>query len=192
MTRLAHEYFGLGPNEARIMHADGRRFLVDHDDIYDLVIMDAFGSSAVPFHLVTVEAFSLIKSRLASDGLLAMNVEAVGWDDILVRSLAVTVGRCFAHVKVLPVIEPPSALGNVILLASDRPLELLEELPMPEDSWTADYNRVHAWDNSFEVAADRGRVLTDDHKPVAIWSNRINLAARDHLHQYFGKDGPDR
>ena len=80
---------------------------------YDLVVLDAFGSSSVPFHLVTEEAFGLVHSRLNEGGILAMNVEAVGWHDIIVHSLAATLGGQFAHVKVLPMEEPPDTFGNV-------------------------------------------------------------------------------
>lgn len=189
VTRLAREHFAFSDADGPVSHEDGRRFLIDHPETYDLVVMDAFGSSAVPFHLVTTEAFALVKSRLREGGLLAMNIEAVGWDDILVRSLAVTVGTRFAHVKVLPIVEPPSELGNLIILASDRPLDLPSELPAPADRWTTAYNQVHAWDNAFTVAAGRGQVLTDEHNPVAVWSDRINEAARAKNREWFGGSG---
>lgn len=192
VTRLARAHFGYVDSDGPVFHEDGRRFLVDHEDIYDLVIMDAFGSSAVPFHLVTTEAFALVKSRLRPGGLLAMNIEAVGWDDILIKSLAATVGRHFEHVKVLPIVEPPSELGNVILLAADRPLELPEELDRPIDRWSPAYNLVHAWDNAFTVPAGQGQVLTDEHNPVAVWSDRINVVARDKIDEWFAGSGLNR
>jgi spermidine synthase len=189
VTRLAREHFGFSDADGPVFHEDGRRFLVDHPETYDLVVMDAFGSSAVPFHLVTTEAFALVKSRLREGGLLAMNIEAVGWDDIFARSLAVTVGTQFAHVKVLPIVEPPSELGNLIVLASDRPLELADELPRPDDRWSSSYNVNHAWDNAFTVEAARGQVLTDEHNPVAVWSDRVNEAARAKNREWFGGSG---
>jgi len=192
VTRMAREHFGLTAADAQVIHADGRRFLVDHLEPYDLVLMDAFGSSAIPFHLVTREAFDLLRSHLAPGGMLAVNVEAVGWDDILVRSLAATLGEVFAHVKVLPIVEPPTELGNLIILASDRPLELPYELPRPPERWSREYNQMHAWDNAFTVARGEGLVLTDDHNPVSVWSSRINDAARRQLHEYFGRGGVDR
>lgn len=189
VTRLAREHFGFTDADGPVFHEDGRRFLVDHPETYDLVVMDAFGSSAVPFHLVTTEAFALVKSRLREGGVLAMNIEALGWRDEFAQALAVTVGERFAHVKVLPIVEPPSELGNLIVLASDRPLELADEPAPPADRWTADYNRVHAWDNAFQVEAGQGQVLTDEHNPVAVWSDRINVAARAKNREWFGGSG---
>ena len=192
VTQLARAHFGYVDADGPVFHEDGRRFLVDHQDVYDLIIMDAFGSSAVPFHLVTTEAFALVRSRLRPGGLLAMNIEAVGWHDILIESLAATVGEHFAHVKVLPIVEPPSELGNVILLAADRPLDLPEELDRPEDRWSPAYNQVHAWENAFTVAAGQGQVLTDEHNPVAVWSDRINVVARGRIDEWFGASGLNR
>jgi spermidine synthase len=164
---------------------DGRSYFKTAADTFDLVIMDAFGSSSIPFHLVTRESFALIRSRLVANGILAMNVEATGWDDILVRSLAATMQRVFEHVTALPMAEPPNTLGNLVLLASDRPLELANEPPVPMDRFSREYNRAHAWDNRFEVDPEGVPVLTDDHNPVDIWAERVNRVARQSLHEHF-------
>ncbi|MBI4721359.1 MAG: fused MFS/spermidine synthase [Chitinivibrionia bacterium] len=190
VTRIAYEYFGLQSSEAAVFHADGRRFLIDHGETYDIIILDAFGSSSIPFHLVTKESFGLIKSRLRPDGLVAVNVEAVGWNDAIVRSLAATLETQFAHVCALPIAEPPNQLGNVILLASDRELELADEPPVPRDRFSAEYDRAHAWDNRFEADVSGGApVRTDEYNPVDIWAERINLVSRTILHEYFGSHG---
>jgi len=80
---------------------DGRAFLRTVDETYDLVIMDAFGSSSIPFQLVTRESFALIRSRLVHSGILAMNIEATAWHDTLVHSLAATMQESFKNVVVL-------------------------------------------------------------------------------------------
>lgn len=189
VTRMAYEYFGLRDDEARIFEMDGRQFLKTTDHAYDLIIMDAFGSSSIPFHLVTSEAFALIHNRLSVNGILAMNIEAVGWDDVIVKALAVTAGEQFKHVVVLPIAEPPNQLGNLVIMASDRPLILAEELPGPQGRFTREYDRVHAWDNRFIVASHEATVLTDDLNPIDVWSERVNLVAREHLHKFFNARG---
>lgn len=189
VTKMAYEHFGLKQSEARVFEMDGRQFLMATEDSYELIIMDAFGSSSIPFHLVTSEAFALIHSRLSANGLFAMNLEAVGWDDIIVKSLAVTVGEQFEHVVVLPMAEPPDQLGNLVIMASDRPLELKEELPGPAGRFTREYHRVHAWDNRFTVASSEASVLTDDLNPIDIWAERVNLVARRQLHEAFSERG---
>jgi hypothetical protein len=41
---------------------------------YDLLVVDAFSSDAIPMHLLTAECFALYLAHLASDGLLAVHV----------------------------------------------------------------------------------------------------------------------
>ena len=189
VTRMAREHFDLRPGEAAVHNMDGRQFLIAYDGTFDVIILDAFGSSSIPFHLVTAEAIGLARSRLSPGGILAMNVEAVGWDDILVRSLAATAWRVFEHVVVLPIVEPPDQVGNLIILASDRELELPFELPLPEGRFTAEYDRAHAWDNRFAADTAGVPVLTDDLNPIDVWAERINLEARRNLHDYFDTEG---
>ena len=61
--------------DARIVLGDGRRSLAaaPHGE-YDLLILDAFSSDAVPVHLVTREAVALYLDKLAPGGLLVFNI----------------------------------------------------------------------------------------------------------------------
>lgn len=60
---------------ANIIIGDGRRALVARDAArYDLLILDAFSSDAIPSHLLTREAFALYADRLAEGGLLAVHI----------------------------------------------------------------------------------------------------------------------
>lgn len=189
VTQIAYDYFGLEKAEAEVFDMDGREFLIRDEKKYDLVVMDAFGSSSIPFHLVTTESFGLIRSRLNDGGVLAMNIEAVGWDDIVARSLAATANQQFEHVLVLPIAEPPDQLGNLVILASNDSLTLTEEPPVPNYRHGAEYNRAHAWDNRFEVDITGAPILTDELNPIDVWAERINLVAREQLHEYFEEQG---
>jgi len=189
VVRVAYEYFGLKEEEAEVYEMDGRQYLISNNKKYDLIVMDAFGSSAIPFHLVTEEAFELIRSHLSADGILAMNIESVGWRDQIILSLSATANRQFANVLVLPMAEPPDQLGNVILLASNRSLELKVEPPVPLDRFSAEYHRAHAWDNRFVLDTAGIQVLTDELNPVDIWAERVNFVARKDLHARFAQTG---
>jgi spermidine synthase len=186
VTAMAYAHFGLKPEEATVYEMDARQYLITHDKQYDLIIMDAFGGSAVPFHLVTQEAFALLHSRLRPGGMLAMNAESVGWHDVLIESLLATVKTGFQDVVALPMAEPPDQLGNVVLLAADYRIELPVELPVPLDRFSPEYDRAHAWDNRFRAEEAGARIITDDLNPVDVWSERINLTVREQLREYFG------
>ncbi len=196
VEHVARDWFGLKPQHATIHTEDARRFLKRSKDAWQLVFYDAFGSGSIPFHLVTREAFAEAKRRLVPGGVVALNVEAVGWKHVLVRSLGATLRSQFAHVVALPIAEPPDQLGNVILLASDRPIDIpLERLGDPlvvlyddYEHWRA-VTRNHAWDNRFVPEAQGAPVLTDDRNPVDLWSEEINRVARHELHAQLGSDG---
>lgn len=55
--------------------SDARRYLIDYDNSYDLIFLDAFSSStSIPSHLVTSQFFSLIRERIKVGGKLIVNV----------------------------------------------------------------------------------------------------------------------
>ncbi len=190
VTRVAREYFGLQESDAQVVHMDGRRFLGEPGKNYDIILLDAFGSSSIPFHLTTTEVFALMKSRLRPGGVVVVNTECVGWHHPLIRALASTLRESFAEVLALPIAEPPNTLGNLVLVASDRVLEISDEqLGNPLDVLSDRYEhwrvleRNHAWDNRFEP--EPGLVITDDLNPVDLWSEEINRVARRELREYF-------
>ncbi|HEX8249590.1 MAG TPA: fused MFS/spermidine synthase [Pyrinomonadaceae bacterium] len=76
MTEIARRFFRLRDNsQMRIFHADGRVFLNQTADKYDVVLVDAFGSVySVPFQLTTVEAVRKIRDVLAEDGVVILNM----------------------------------------------------------------------------------------------------------------------
>ena len=189
VTQVAQEYFGLSPSEGTVFHEDGRQFLLNRDERYDVMIIDAFGSSSIPFHLVTQESFGLMASRLNPGGILAINTESIGWEDLIIRSMTATLEPHFDEVQVLPTTTSEEDLGNVVFLASNRVLSRpVNERP---DITDLDYGRSlefvkdRAWDNRFTPQRGDAPILTDDFNPVDLWSERINLTARENLHEYF-------
>ncbi len=195
VVRLARRWFGLRPDEASVYTEDGRRFLRTHDTRYDAVVMDAFGSSSIPFHLITREYFRLVKEHMDPGGVFAINLETRGWDDVLVRSVAATLREVFRNVEALPTQEPPNTLGNVVVVASDREMEIPDSaIPRPKEFLDDDYmhwvvvQMNHAWANRFEPRTEKARVLTDDLNPVEVWSENIHLVSRRRLHDYFSPE----
>ncbi len=85
----------------------------------DVVVGDAFGSRAVPWHLATAEWIAEIRRVLRPGGLFAANV--IDQPPLsLLRAEAATLLEQFADVRLVAL--PGPAGGNQVLLASDRPL----------------------------------------------------------------------
>jgi len=191
IVRLAHTYFGLKPDEAVIHTMDGRRFLQETTKHYSIIVIDAFGSGAIPFHMVSKEAFQLCRERLEPEGVLAINVWAMGWDDPVMRNIAATVRTEFAEVLALPIAEPPNRLGNLVLMASNRELELKKDVERhykdPNYRYGPKYQRVHAWDNRFTPKLFGTQIVTDDRNSIDVWSEELNYAARKAMHDQAGE-----
>jgi spermidine synthase len=188
VVQVAREHFGLDASEGKIHTMDGRRFLKTRPQTWDVIAMDAFGSSSIPFHLVTAEAFGLIASRLEADGILAINVESVGWQGKVVKAIAATLRQHFAHVLALPAEPDPQDLGNVVILASNAPLEMAAGSDAACDL-RRNVHVARAWANRFVPETQSATVLTDELNPVDVWSEQINVVARADLHRYFGELG---
>lgn len=73
---LAERYFKLPPDRRLFNHiADGRRFLQETDQSYDMIFADVYQSLyAVPVHFTTKEFFTLAKSKLSEKGFFLMNI----------------------------------------------------------------------------------------------------------------------
>ena len=91
---------------------------------YDLIAIDAYRPPYIPFHLTTVEFFTLVRDRLAEDGVVAVNVGRTHTDYSLVDAIAATMGQVFPSVYVVDEPDIGSPLGNSLVVgtASPRPL----------------------------------------------------------------------
>ena len=62
------------PNLAPVIGDARLTFAREPDGVYDLVIVDAYSSDAIPIHLATKEAMAIYKSKLAPQGAVVMHV----------------------------------------------------------------------------------------------------------------------
>lgn len=63
------------PGDTRIVLGDGRLALEQAtNEDFDILVLDAFSSDAVPAHLLTTEAFAVYLRHLRPDGVLAVNI----------------------------------------------------------------------------------------------------------------------
>jgi spermidine synthase len=71
----AKKYFGIREtSKSRLIESDGRVFLNRHSEPYDLIEIDAFTGSYIPFHLMTKEFYRLVRDRLTPHGVAAFNI----------------------------------------------------------------------------------------------------------------------
>ncbi len=162
---VASEQLGLDPTTLDIRTGDARVTLQStQTSIYDVVIGDAFGGPAVPWHLTTVEFAEDFAARLRTDGFYVLNL--IDYPPLgFARAETATLARVFAHVAV---IAPPDYLagqrgGNFVIVASGSPLDLaaLESSLSERESSGV----ILVGDDLRDFVGDAD-VLTDDHAPV--------------------------
>jgi spermidine synthase len=131
---------------------------------YDVVVGDAFGSLAVPWHLATREAVSEVRRTLEPGGLYALNV--IDQPPLaLLRAEVATVADVLPHVALVaprPVLAG-SGGGNAVVLASDAPLpteRIRAELAARDDTWAL------LTGPELDAFVGLAPVLTDDLAPV--------------------------
>ncbi len=75
---IAEKYFtylSRAPGTVRVFYGDARRSLeLAPERKYDVLVVDAFGGDAIPFHLLNREALALYKDRLNEGGLLLFHI----------------------------------------------------------------------------------------------------------------------
>ena len=71
---LAEEYFGFTPDETMdVVVMDGRRFLRETAQRFDIIFLDAFHGGYIPFHLMTREFLEIVREHLNPEGVVVSN-----------------------------------------------------------------------------------------------------------------------
>jgi spermidine synthase len=184
VVRMAEDFFDYHPPaNHHVSVKDGRSFLNGTGHSYDVMWIDAFARDMIPFHLTTVEFFSLVRAHLNPDGVVAVNLASSGREGDLARAAAVvaTMEQAFPIIQTFAVEGPwktgMSQARNLIFFGG-RPIEtgstdgmvtkvsemaMNRQLPM-EAIALLSTRRVEPWPAGIE--------LTDDFAPYDLLIGR--------------------
>jgi spermidine synthase len=113
---VARKFFGFRESAHLRAHAaDGRKYIEQVTEPYELVYLDAFGASSIPEHLTTKEFLEAVRAAVAPGGAVVANLWGRG-SNMLYDAMVRTYQEVFEHVYTLPV----AGSGNVILIATPR------------------------------------------------------------------------
>ncbi|OGW79852.1 MAG: hypothetical protein A3G33_02450 [Omnitrophica bacterium RIFCSPLOWO2_12_FULL_44_17] len=127
-----------------VMIGDGRQVLRSQNASYDLIVNDAFhGVREIPFHLITREFNHLVKTKLSTRGIYAINVIGYGFQSELVSGVTRTLKEDFQYVTFFS--AAVKSVKNIWILASESPLSLGDKAMEP---------------------GTKGKLLTDNCAPV--------------------------
>lgn len=170
ITALSREYFHL-PEDVPVTTYDGRAFLNAVDEKYDVIMVDAYQDITIPFQMSSVEFFYLVKSHLAENGVMVVNMNMRGREEGNINQyLADTIASVFGQVYTVDV----AGSTNRELFASDNEamlanLEASREL-LADEKLSAMMERASA---GLERYVPGEYILTDDKAPVELLGMRV-------------------
>lgn len=116
VVSVARQFFGFREDDLMKAHvADGRRFIEQARQPYDVIFLDAFGADSIPEQLTTQEFLQAVRRAVAPGGVVVGNVWARGANP-LYDSMVRTYQEVFDALYILNA----QGSGNVILLALPR------------------------------------------------------------------------
>jgi spermidine synthase len=176
MTEIARRFFRLKDNpQMRIFHADGRVFLNQTRDKYDIILVDAFGSVySVPFQLTTVEAAQKMRDALTNDGAVILNmISAIeGEGSLFLQAEYKTFQTIFPNVYLFKVRPERDATTpqNLILVASKS-----DKISFETNDEEINALFEHLYENPLPLTVP---VLTDDLAPVEYYNSFAQKLAK--------------
>jgi predicted membrane-bound spermidine synthase len=178
---VAAEYFAVPENERLAIHNDdGRRFLLSEEKEYDIIVLDAYSKSYVPFHLMTEEYYQLLDDWLSPGGVIVSNqIGSMGQSALnyetskLWRAAYKTMGEVFPSVQVFSTRPGAGGVQNIMLVAgseamAEPEIKAGQSALVPEmgDGLQVDY-AASLYDPA-RIRTDDVPVLTDQFAPTEI------------------------
>jgi len=186
VVEAAYKYFHVPKDEPRlrVYTMDGRSFL-DQAGSYDLVVLDAYSHTYVPFHLMTLEFHQLLRRHLNRGGVLVSNLISsfVGDTSELLWCEVETVAQVYPHVHMFSTFNTSEAVvRNIVMVASSDPEPTTAEVFSSSiSSVLEDPDRVLGYYKTLYSGEPFGRriVLVDNYAPVDTLLNPVTLTNYD-------------
>jgi spermidine synthase len=183
VVRAARDYFNVSDDpRLGVFTEDGRKFL-DGAGVYDVIVLDAYSKTYVPFHLMTLEFFQELRGHLSEEGVIVSNLisSLVGDTSELLMAEYRTINETLPQTYLFRTKSSSlSIVQNIILVATVNPIRLspvsltmrAEEAP---DLGATLAGYVGTLFES-EGLAEEAILLTDDYAPTTALLNPITQA----------------
>ena len=183
VVRVAKEYFFVRDDPRLSIHvADGRAFL-GRAGMYDLIVLDAYSKTYVPFHLMTLEFFEALAEHLNPGGIVVSNLisSIIGDTSDLLMAEVRTVEAVLPQVYLFATRSSSTSLvQNISLLAttgewpytSEELQAMALEAPYRGGTLSRYAGRLYEGKLFYEDS----KVLTDDYAPTESLLNPVTLS----------------
>jgi len=184
----ARRYFNVNEDlRLRIFNEDGRIYLMKSEKKYDLIVLDAYSRTYVPFHLMTLEFFREVSRDLKPNGIVISNLisSLTGPYSELFKAECNTAKQVFSNVYVFQAggytaqdAKDYGMVQNLALVATKAPNRYSKEELIVKAGTTPiirivdfhEYVRTLVED---EWVTTSHIILTDDYAPVETLLNPI-------------------
>ena len=168
---IAEKYFGFMKNDKIDVIIEDGRFFVNRSQMkYDIIVIDAYNATSIPFQFTTEEFFRKIKQLLNEDGVMVANIANFGKENFTASEFK-TIYEVFKNMAV--VVCPRKT--NFVVFSSKQPLFnnekwLNETVKFDEkNKWhfkLAPYLKNRIPDDKINEMTKEAKILTDDFAPV--------------------------
>ncbi|MFC1616019.1 fused MFS/spermidine synthase [Patescibacteria group bacterium] len=172
LTELAKEHFGLKEDpRLKIIHEDGRTYLNNTEEKYDVIYGDAFKEYfSIPYHLTTQEAIQKMYDSLNDNGVLLINLIGAleGEKGQMLRAEYATLKSVFPQVYIFTAqkADDPEAVQNLMVIAYKS-----DNIPvMVSSDPDINYMLNRKWNNKIEEDMP---ILTDEFAPVDAYVDKM-------------------
>jgi spermidine synthase len=190
---IAQTYFGFRVS-GDVIVSDARYYLSSAQKKYDYIIVDVANGDWAPAHILSLECFRLLKSRLAGKGVVAINLIGSLHNDPLMTASAVrTLKEVFHTVKVYVTVDPASGLDvqNLEIIAYDDPALFFDsrrvvEFPI-QTLVEANTREILGKEFTFPKGTP-SMIVSDDYNPVDFFDVRVKESIRQKILAYTDWD----
>jgi spermidine synthase len=178
VVEVAKKYFGVNESPTHKIHVnDGRVFLRQTTNTYDVILMDAYATgrygSSLPRQLTTKEFFTIARDHLTTNGVFAYNVigQIEGFRATLIGAMYRTMNEVFPRVYMFPA----NSSQNIVFVCtkSDEPVTsgLLDRqakalIRAGVVTLPTFLQRVSSFTQMRPPTASTSPLLTDDYAPI--------------------------
>ncbi len=120
IVEVGRKYFSMSDPRLNVIIQDGRWAIANSSEKYDIISVDAYRPPYIPWHMTTVEFFSVLSDHLSNNGVVVINVGRAPEDRRLVNALYSTMKEVFPNVFITDL----SGSFNTILFATRQPCSL--------------------------------------------------------------------
>lgn len=183
VVNIAKTYFAVNDDQRlNVFAEDGRIYLSGTEKKYDLIVLDAYSKTYVPFHLMTREFFESLDKHLNPGGVVVSNIisSLIGDTSDLLRAEYKTASQVFPQTYLFYTRSSSlSTVQNIILVATKDTTryDKTDLLDMAEKTRQSALN-VKTVETYFEqeVRMVDVPVLTDDYAPAESLLNPVTGA----------------